>query len=165
MHGSDALFDIRCDSDGRWERRDRHRGYWGKWHSIPASELARKVGTAQRVASTWLCHHRESERYAAAAEHSSERCDPITARRLYAPAAEAEERALDGIAPGHHLTRAVTAVSAVALYLKAGEPQRASSLADRCCAFSRIPAWSVLELRALRHAAAELTAKMRRSRH
>ena len=78
---------------------------------------------------SWREHHSHSERLAAAGESAARAHDATRGRELYREAAEAESRALDTLPPEKRRTIAVTAVSAVALWYKAGEDGRAAGLA------------------------------------
>ena len=78
---------------------------------------------------TWLEHHRVSERRASEAELSVRQGLHSDARRLYMEAGHAEERALGYVGEDKPRTYSVTAVSAVALFYKAGDLSGAKSLA------------------------------------
>ena len=78
---------------------------------------------------SWLRHHREAERLAQEAELAVHNGSHDRARRMRRAAA-AEERALAAVTPGTPRTLGITAVSAAALHLKAGEPERAARLAQ-----------------------------------
>ena len=78
---------------------------------------------------TWAEHHAESERLAIEAQLALKARNSLQAINLYRQAAEAERRALDQIDVSKVRTRGVTAVSAVALWFKAGEYEYAEQLA------------------------------------
>jgi hypothetical protein len=80
---------------------------------------------------TWLEHHTASSRAAAEAEAAARQSASERSRSLYRRAAEAEEKALAALDPAKRRTLGITAVSAVALWCKGGDPERAKRLADR----------------------------------
>lgn len=94
----------------------------------------------------WTELHQESERLAGQAQVCS-KSDPERAVELYGKAAEAEERALGAIAPGKPRTLGVTAVSAAALWYKAGELARARRVAEEFLSHPDLPRFAFSELR------------------
>jgi tetratricopeptide (TPR) repeat protein len=79
---------------------------------------------------SWDEHHRDSERLAIEAELALKSSDSNSARDLYRQAAEAEYRALSEIGPNKPRTLAITVVSVVSLYYKAGKIQKAQAIAE-----------------------------------
>jgi len=79
---------------------------------------------------TWREYHAASSRAAAEAETAVRESARERAMSLYRQAAEAEERALSELDPGKQRTLGITAVSAVALWCKGGDFDRAKRLAD-----------------------------------
>jgi hypothetical protein len=69
----------------------------------------------------WSDHHSESERLAADADAALRRGDLPLAAQLFGSAAQAEASALATLGSDKPRTLGITAVSAVALYYKAGE--------------------------------------------
>jgi hypothetical protein len=98
---------------------------------------------------TWAVFHSESEALASAAHEALARHDGKRAAELFRRAAEAEEKALDAIAPDKLRTLGITATSAVALWYKAGELDEAARLAHRASAMQGIPAFALHDLREL----------------
>jgi hypothetical protein len=80
---------------------------------------------------TWLEYHTVSNRAAAEAEIAVRESASERALLLYRQAAEAEEKALSELDPAKRRTLGITAVSAVALWCKSGDFDRAKRLADR----------------------------------
>lgn len=78
---------------------------------------------------SWTKLHAASERFAIEAQQAFAARDPEKARRLYRKAAAAEQNALDHLEPSKARSRGITAVSAVALWYKANEFDRAEQLA------------------------------------
>lgn len=95
---------------------------------------------------SWRDHHTRSERFAAAAELAVRGQDAAKARELYGEAAQAEGRALDALPPEKRRTIAVTAVSAVALWYKAGDYQAATSLAYQWLDSDALPRFAIDQL-------------------
>ncbi len=98
---------------------------------------------------SWLEHHRQSEQYASKAEVTAQLGDDIEAQKLYAIAAQAEERALDELGHDKPRTYGITAVSAVALYLKAAQWSAAKTLAHRYLGSGRLPKFARRQLKDL----------------
>ena len=88
---------------------------------------------------TWLEHHRLSERYASEAALARRNGEHAQSQQLYALAAQAEEQALQEVAPGKERTYGITAVSTVALRFKAAQFSEAKKLAYQCLASERLP--------------------------
>jgi len=78
---------------------------------------------------TWLTYHRQSETLAQQAHESLRAGDKDGANQLFTQAAELERQALDSLDRSKTQTRGITAVSAAALWYKAGEFDRACQLA------------------------------------
>lgn len=95
---------------------------------------------------TWLEHHSRSERFASEAEAASNRGKRALAQELYAKAAEAEERALKEVDLAKSRTYGITAVSAVALYCKAGQGTAARTLSERCLVSDALPGFARKQL-------------------
>ena len=98
---------------------------------------------------TWNELHTASETAAIQAEEAFRGGDSANARILYQRAAESEEQALAVVDWSKTRTRGITAVSAVALWYKALEFQRAEQLAHSMLADSQLPGFARVELRAL----------------
>lgn len=98
---------------------------------------------------SWSIFHAESEKLAIEAQlaHGARRLDD--ALELYRRAADAEKRALDAVDVSKTRTRGVTAVSAVALWFKAGEYALAEQLAHAMLADAAMPSFARDELRNL----------------
>lgn len=96
---------------------------------------------------SWDAYHSESERLAGRAEVllADGRCD--VAAEEYRRAAEAEERAFAELAPSKSRTRGVTAVSAVSLWLKAGELERVRALGARLLGHESLPTFAQVQIR------------------
>ena len=98
---------------------------------------------------SWLSYHRQSEELASQAEVAVERGHRDQADQLYAAAAEAEEMALGALAPGKSRTFAITTVSAVALYYKAGQLNIAENRAHRFLGNEELPRFAYQQLQQL----------------
>lgn len=96
---------------------------------------------------TWLDHHSVSERFAADAALAARGGDLTKAGSLYRQAAEEEVRALEAVDPSKTRTLGITAVSATALWFKAGEHGNAEQLAYRWLSLPQIPAFAADQLR------------------
>jgi hypothetical protein len=105
--------------------------------------------TPEVTPRTWSQLHALSE--AAAIEASLARYDgdSANANRLYAEAADYEEQALAVVDVTYGRTRGITAVSAVSLWYKAGQFERAGQLARTMLNDSTLPSYSRVELREL----------------
>lgn len=97
----------------------------------------------------WAELHAESERLAIEAQLALKARSTEQAIGLYRQAAEIERKALDQIDVSKVRTRGVTAVSAVALWFKAGEYDYAEQLAHLMLADSQIPEFARGDLRDL----------------
>lgn len=91
---------------------------------------------------SWLAHHKKSERLAGQAETAKRRGNDKQAKEFYKRAAESEANALNEVDEDKPRTYGITAVSAVALYLKAEEPQAATDLTDQCFSSGRLPGFA-----------------------
>lgn len=98
---------------------------------------------------TWADLHAESEQLAIEAQLALRARNADRAVELYKRAAEVERRALDQLDVSKERTRGITAVSAVALWFKAGEYALAEKLAYSMLADPHIPEFSREELRNL----------------
>lgn len=98
---------------------------------------------------TWAELHTESERLAIEAQLTLKARSTERAIDLYKQAAEIEQRALEQIDVSKVRTRGVTAVSAVALWFKAGVYERAEQLAYLMLADSHMPDFARVDLRDL----------------
>lgn len=98
---------------------------------------------------TWAELHAESERLAIEAQLTLRERNVGQALKLYKQAADVERRALDQLDKSKVRTRGVTAVSAVALWFKAGEYSLAEQLAHLMLADPDIPEFAREELRNL----------------
>jgi hypothetical protein len=96
---------------------------------------------------SWDAFHSESERFAGAAEVAAKQGDSDRAVELYRLAAEAEARALNEVDPKKSRTLGVTAVSAAALYYKAGESESAKEIALRWLDDDAFPSFAGEQLR------------------
>ena len=96
---------------------------------------------------TWLEDHRRSEQYASEAEILSHRGEKASAQEVYKRAADAEVSALGALEPDKPRTYGITAVSAVALYLRAAQWSEGRVLAYRCLGSGLLPefAWRQME--------------------
>ncbi len=79
---------------------------------------------------TWKEYHSRSEQYASEAQMAKIARDFDRAKNLYGLAAEQEELALSALDPSKARTLGITAVSAVALWYKASEFEKARELAS-----------------------------------
>src|SRR5687768_9329240 len=98
---------------------------------------------------TWAEWHTASERLAVAAEAARRDGNVDEARRLYLAAADAEARALADADHSKQRTLGVTAVSAVALWYKAGRYEEALRLAHQSLGGSDLPPFAVDQLELL----------------
>ncbi len=98
---------------------------------------------------TWADLHVESERLAIEAQLALRTRNAARAIELYKRAAEIEQRALDQLDVSKARTRGVTAVSAVALWFKAGEYALAEQLAHSMLADPHVPDFAREDLRNL----------------
>ena len=96
---------------------------------------------------TWIEHHRLSEQCAGEAEALLREGRPVEARERYARAAEAEERALDELAPSKAKTYGITAVSAASLYFKGRRLSDAERVAMAGMRFDHLPQFARHQLR------------------
>jgi hypothetical protein len=98
---------------------------------------------------TWAQHHKESEAFAARAEDLENDGEFEAAIKLFDLAAQAETKALEALDPSKSRTIGITAVSAVALWYKAGNLNTAERLAYRCLVLENIPKFAEDQLRSL----------------
>lgn len=98
---------------------------------------------------TWSDFHGESEKLAIAAQLAAQDRNHELARDLYRRAGDAERRALGLVSTDKVRTRAITAVSAVALCFKAQEFAVAEQLAHEMLADTALPEYARANLRNL----------------
>lgn len=98
---------------------------------------------------TWSAFHGESEKLAIAAQLAAQDRNHDLARDLYRRAGDAERRALALVGTDKVRTRAITAVSAVALCFKAREFAAAEQLAHEMLADASLPEFARADLRNL----------------
>lgn len=98
---------------------------------------------------SWVDFHEQAERFAIEAELAMQARKLEDAIGLYKQAAEFERKALDQVDVSKPRTRGVTAVSAVALWYKAGEYAQAEQLAHAMLADHQMPDFATEELRNL----------------
>lgn len=98
---------------------------------------------------TWVELHSESERLAIEAQLALNARTVSRATELYKRAAELEQKALDQLDVSKTRTRGITAVSAVALWFKAGEYVLAERLAHSMLADTQVPDFARDDLRDL----------------
>ena len=96
---------------------------------------------------SWLSEHKKSERLASEAEIAVRKQQPELARRLYGAAAEHEAKALEGLDLHKPRSYGITAVSAVALYWKAGRQKEAVNLGRKCLESGRLPGFAYRMIR------------------
>jgi hypothetical protein len=101
---------------------------------------------------SWDLHHTESERLAQEAQGNG---DVARARELYRRAAEAEARALVALDPAKSRTRAITAVSALSLWLKAGCLEMVETKGQELLADGSLPEFAQAQIREIVEQAAE----------
>lgn len=96
---------------------------------------------------SWYHYHNESQQFASTAEVFAHRGDMLRAKQLYGRAAQAEALALGELGNEKRRTIGITAVSAVALHMKADLWDDAQILAYRCLGSGRLPAfaWQQIE--------------------
>jgi hypothetical protein len=98
---------------------------------------------------SWAQLHAESEKLAAEAEIAHHRGETDLARSLYAQAAEVEARGLDFVDSGKKRTAGICSVSAVALWYKAQEYERAQQTAYMWLSKGWLPDFAVEQLKNL----------------
>jgi hypothetical protein len=98
---------------------------------------------------TWAELHTKSEQLAIDAQLALKAHNTEKALDLYRQAAEAERQALDILDMSKVRTRGITAVSAIALWFKAGEYVQAEQLAHSMLADPQIPAFARADIRNL----------------
>lgn len=98
---------------------------------------------------TWADWHRRSEELASEGFIATRTGNADRAAVLYAQAADAEERALRELDPSKTRTLGVTAISAVSLWFKAREYQRAEQLAFSMLGNRKLPGFATADLRNL----------------
>src|SRR3990172_3968021 len=112
---------------------------------------------------TWVELHSESERLAIEAQLALNARAVSRATELYKRAAELEQKALDQLDVSKTRTRGITAVSAVALWFKAGEYVFAERLAHSMLADTLVPDFAREDLRDLVQAIWTESAKQKAS--
>jgi hypothetical protein len=98
---------------------------------------------------SWAQWHRRSEELASEAEVAARRHDAVTAHSLYAQAAEAENQALQVVDRNKLRTFAITAVSAVSLWFKSRQFQKAEQLSYLMLSNADLPEFATAQLRTL----------------
>ena len=98
---------------------------------------------------TWADWHQRSEELASEGFIATRTGNADRAVALYAQAADAEERALCELDPSKTRTLGVTAISAVSLWFKAREYQRAERLAFSMLGNDKLPDFAIADLRTL----------------
>ena len=98
---------------------------------------------------TWVQHHSQSEQYASAADVARMERDFARARQLYRCAAEQEELALSALEQRQTRILGIIAVSAVALWYKAGSYDRAQKLALHWLGTNLLPPFAIDQLQEL----------------
>jgi hypothetical protein len=98
---------------------------------------------------SWASFHGQSENFAAAAHEAMQLGNLSRATELFAKAAAAEAEAFASASPDKPRTLGITAVSAVALWYKAGNLHEAEQLAYSAAANPVMPAFAKEELREL----------------
>lgn len=98
---------------------------------------------------SWALHHSQSESLAAAAHEARAVADAKRAAELFEQAARAEENAFDALGPDKPRTMGIMAISAAALWYKAGKLNFAAQLAHRASAKQGMPVFALQELREL----------------
>ena len=98
---------------------------------------------------TWTSSHEASERFAAEAHVALRLGDISGARQRFERAALAETEALEKVASDKPRTFGIIAVSAVALWYKAGELTKAEEVAYRVLATGGLPSFATDQLRSL----------------
>lgn len=98
---------------------------------------------------TWKVNHNESAEFASLAQLALRENDLVKARELYLRAAEKEIVAFDSVNPQKQRTLGVTLVSAVSLFYKAHEFEKAENLAFFHIANTSLPLFAKDQLRDL----------------
>ena len=98
---------------------------------------------------SWHLFHKESDQFSIEAQLALKAGSFNHAAELYKKAASAEKKALDCVDKTKARTRGITAVSAVALWFKAGEYIAAEQLAYSMLADESLPEFAREELRNL----------------
>jgi hypothetical protein len=98
---------------------------------------------------SWAEHHKQSESYANEADTALIGGAAQKAAKLYGLAAEAEALALEALDPKKIRTLGITAVSAAALWHKAGDFQQSKQFAERCLTHNALPSFAIDQLKQL----------------
>ncbi len=98
---------------------------------------------------SWMTFHKSSEESATAAHDALRHGDAQLARKLFFNAAIAETEALETLASDKPRTYGITALSAVALWYKAGELAKAEEVAYRALVRGGLPNFAIDQLRSL----------------
>lgn len=98
---------------------------------------------------TWASYHLQSEKLASLAEEAVRERLFSRSLEFYRDAAKQEEYALECLDPSKVRTRGITAVSAVSLWVKANEFQKAKVLAYKCLGSDSLPLFAVEQLEEL----------------
>ena len=105
---------------------------------------------------SWIEHHKVSENLASQAQAALNERRREEAQLLYAQAARAEDKALAELDKSKARTLGITAVSAVSLYYKATEFERAIEVALQWLKYDSLPAFADEQLRNLLRTASTL---------
>jgi hypothetical protein len=108
---------------------------------------------------TWMEFHAASERAAMEAEEAFRRRNAAEAKLLYETAADSEQKAFAAVDGAKTRTRAITAISAVALWYEAAAFERAEQLTHSMLADPSLPGFARADLRNLIQAIWTETAK------
>ena len=98
---------------------------------------------------SWVEHHKRSEKLASDAQVALFQDRKAEALKLYAQAADAEDKALTHLDRSKVRTVGISAVSAASLYYKAGDLERAGELAAEWLRWPALPAFAQNQLRSL----------------
>jgi hypothetical protein len=102
---------------------------------------------------TWLTFHQQSETFAHQAHEALRAGDLPAAKRLFSRAAELERQALESLPTDKAKTRGITAVSAAALFYKAGDFESSCQLAYAQLGGNNLPSFARGQLEELVQAA------------
>ena len=98
---------------------------------------------------SWVEHHKRSERLASDAQVALFKDRKADALKLYAQAADAEDKALADLDRSKVRTVGISAVSAASLYYKAGDLERAGEVAAEWLRWPALPDFAKNQLRSL----------------
>ena len=98
---------------------------------------------------SWVEHHKRSERLASEAQMALRQGRETEALKLYAQAADAEDKALADLDRSKIRTTGISAVSAASLYYKAAKLERAKEIATDWLRWPTLPDFAKDQLRSL----------------